>query len=155
LTYWEGASGWALVAVVREPGSVTPIHGHPHFMLGKAIEGKLEELRFREVPESRAATGERRIELVWRGVLAHEELVEADGLDALHVVRAVGGVPAIDLQLRGPELGRPGRLLRPRDGVDALSLAVGDRVYAIEEIDARPGQSGDGAAAGRPVAEAG
>src|SRR6185369_13508652 len=46
LTYWEGKSGWALVAVVREPGSVTPIHAHPHRMLGKAIEGTVEELTF-------------------------------------------------------------------------------------------------------------
>src|SRR2546421_680634 len=48
MTYWEGRSGWALVAVVREPGSTTPIHAHPHRLLGKAIEGTLEELRFRE-----------------------------------------------------------------------------------------------------------
>jgi hypothetical protein len=44
LTYWEGKSGWALVAVVREPGSVTPIHAHPQRKLGKALEGRREEL---------------------------------------------------------------------------------------------------------------
>src|SRR5204862_3774650 len=55
LTYWEGSSGWALVAIVREPGSVTPIHAHPHRMLGKAIEGRLEELRFRQLDLSSAA----------------------------------------------------------------------------------------------------
>ena len=48
VTYWEGRSGWALVAVAREPGSATPIHAHPHRLLGKAIEGVLEELRFAE-----------------------------------------------------------------------------------------------------------
>jgi uncharacterized membrane protein YadS len=150
LTYWEGESGWALVAVVREPGSVTPIHAHPHRMLGKAIEGKLEELRFREIEER---GNELEVELVFRGILAHEELVEGNGLESIHVVRAASNVPAIDIQLRGPELGRPGRLLRPREPVDVLSLPVGARIAAFEEIDARPGQSGDGAAAGRPVAE--
>lgn len=158
LTYWEGASGWALVAVVREAGSVTPIHAHPHRMLGKAIEGRLEELRFREVERDGGAPASGRapcsIELVSRAVLAHEELVEADGLATLHVVRAVGDAPAIDIQLRGPEVGLPGRLIRPRDPVDVLSLDVGARISAVEEIDVRPGQSGDGAAAGRPSPEA-
>lgn len=152
LTYWEGKSGWALVAVVREAGSVTPIHAHPHRMLGKAIEGRLEELRFREIEQ--ASGSARSVELVSRSVLAHEELVEADGLASLHVVRAVGDAPAIDIQLRGPEVGRPGRLLRPRERVDVLALDVGARITAIEEIDGRPGQSGDGAAAGRPAPEA-
>lgn len=147
LTYWEGKSGWALVAVVREPGSVTPIHAHPHRMLGKAIEGRLEELRFREVDGGC-------VELVSRNILAHEELVEADGLATLHVVRAVGDAPAIDIQLRGPEVGKPGRLLRPRErDLDVLALDVGARIAAVEEVDARPGQSGDGAAAGRPAPE--
>ena len=82
-----------------------------------------------------------------------KELVEADGPESIHVVRAVSNVPAIDIQLRGPELGRPGRLLRPREPVDISRLQVGARIAAIEEIDGRPGQSGDGAAAGRPVAE--
>ncbi|OJY21067.1 MAG: hypothetical protein BGO98_13915 [Myxococcales bacterium 68-20] len=152
LTYWEGKSGWALVAVVREAGSVTPIHAHPHRMLGKAIEGRLEELRFRELEQG--SGGARSVELVSRSLLAHEELVEADGLASLHVVRAVGDAPAIDIQLRGPEVGRPGRLLRPRERVDVLALDVGARITAIEEIDGRPGQSGDGAAAGRPAPEA-
>ncbi|MBX3217748.1 MAG: putative sulfate exporter family transporter [Labilithrix sp.] len=154
LTYWEGASGWALVAVVREAGSVTPIHAHPHRMLGKAIEGRLEELRFREVEGGASAGAPCSVELVSRAVLAHEELVEADGLATLHVVRAVGDAPAIDIQLRGPEIGRPGRLIRPRERVDVLALDVGARIAAVEEIDARPGQSGDGAAAGRPSPEA-
>ncbi len=155
LTYWEGKSGWALVAVVREPGSVTPIHAHPHRMLGKAIEGRLEELRFREVETAPSVAKDARcVELVSRNVLAHEELVEADGLSTLHVVRAVGETPAIDIQLRGPEVGRPGRLLRPRESVDVLSLDVGARIAAFEEVDVRPGQSGDGAAAGRPAPEA-
>jgi uncharacterized integral membrane protein (TIGR00698 family) len=154
LTYWEGESGWALVAVVREPGSVTPIHAHPHRMLGKAIEGRLEELRFREVDGATPANDACCVELVSRNVLAHEELVVADGLATLHVVRAVGDGPAIDIQLRGPEVGRPGRLLRPRERVDVLELDVGARISTIEEVDARPGQHGDGAAAGRPAPEA-
>lgn len=166
LTYWEGKSGWALVAVVREPGSVTPIHAHPHRMLGKAIEGRLEELRFREVDGSgkvlstkeespRSVSRRLEVELVAREVLPHEALVEADGLNALHVVRAVGDAPAIDIQLRGPELGKPGRLLRPcESNVDVLKLEVGTRLTAFEEVDLRPGQSGDGAAAGRPSPEA-
>ncbi len=156
LTYWEGRTGWALVAVVREPGSVTPIHAHPHRMLGKAIEGRLEELRFRQVdaPETKIRRDVRCIELESRSILAHEELVEADGLATLHVVRAVGETPAIDIQLRGPEVGEPGRLLRPESACDVLALDVGARIVAIEEIDGRPGQSGDGAAAGRPSPEA-
>lgn len=146
LTYWEGKSGWALVAVVREPGSMTPIHAHPHRMLGKAIEGRLEELRFKDVSGG--------VELLAREILAHEALVEADGLASLHVVRAVGDGPAIDIQLRGPEVGKPGRLIKPRTPVDVLSLDIGAHIDATEEIDARPGQSGDGAAAGRPAPEA-
>jgi hypothetical protein len=132
--------------VVREPGSMTPIHAHPHRMLGKAIEGRLEELRFKDVSGG--------VELTSRAVLAHEELVEAEGLAALHVVRAIGDGPAIDIQLRGPEVGKPGRVLRPKVHVDVLQLDVGATIEAIEEIDARPGQSGDGAAAGRPAPEA-
>ncbi len=155
LTYWEGKSGWALVAVVREAGSVTPIHAHPHRMFGKAIEGRLEELRFREVEDApHASKNACCVELVSRNVLAHEELVEADGLATLHVVRAVGETPAIDIQLRGPECGAPGRLVRPREHVDVLALVVGARIPAFEEVDGRPGQSGDGAAAGRPAPEA-
>ncbi len=159
ITYWQGRSGWALVAVVREPGATTPIHAHPHRMLGKAIEGRLEELRFRQVDDApRSASMTRRaarwIELASRNVLAHEELVEADGLSSLHVVRAIGDAAAIDIQLRGPEVGSPGRLLRPETPIDLLSLEVGARIVAVEEIDGRPGQSGDGAAAGAPSPEA-
>jgi hypothetical protein len=142
LTYWEGRSGWALVAVVREPGSVTPIHAHPHRLLGKAIEGTLEELRFNDL-------GGHRYELASRAVLAHEDLVETDGLATLHVVRAVGELPAIDLQLRGPEVGSPGRIVRPRGKLDVLTIHIGASFEADEEVDARPGQAGDGAAAGR------
>jgi uncharacterized integral membrane protein (TIGR00698 family) len=142
VTYWEGTSGWALVAIARDPGAATPIHAHPHRLLGKAIEGALEELRFREL-----CAGQ--IELSSRGLLGHEELVEADGLTSLHVVRAVGARMAIDLQLRGPEIGRPGRLLVPAPPVDVLSLAVGDRLQVTEESDTRPGHGGEGAAVGR------
>lgn len=143
ITYWEGRTGWALVAVCREPGSITPIHAHPHRLLGKAIEGVLEELRFDQI-----SAGE--VELVSRAVLAHEELVETEGLATLHVVRAVGLRSAIDLQLRGPEVGKPGRRLRTLDaGIDFANLAVGARVRSIEEIDDRPGHSGEGAGAGR------
>ena len=143
VTYWEGTSGWALVAVCREPDSATPIHAHPHRLLGKTIEGVIEELTFAEAPKG-AFT------LAARNVLGHNELVETDGLATLHLVRVVGSRPAIDLQLRGPEVGLPGRRLRTARPLDFGRLAVGDRVEATEEIDDRPGQSGDGAAAGRP-----
>ncbi len=142
ITYWEGESGWALVALSREPGATTPIHAHPHRMLGKAIEGALEELRFREV-----AAGE--IELESRTVLGHEELVEAEGLATIHVVRAAGRTPAIDLQLRGPETGRPGRVLCAPADVDLATLAVGAHLRVTEEVDCRPGHGGEGAHAGR------
>jgi hypothetical protein len=145
ITYWQGRTGWALVAVCREPGSATPIHAHPHRLIGKAIEGAVEELRFSE-----GAPGQLRLDA--RGVLSHNDLVETDGLDALHVVRVVSAQPAIDLQLRGPELGRPGRMLCPVGSIDVAQLSVGDRLAVTEEIDSRPGQGGEGADAGRPPA---
>jgi uncharacterized integral membrane protein (TIGR00698 family) len=148
VTYWEGRSGWALVAVAREPGSATPIHAHPHRLLGKAIEGVLEELRFAE-----DASGG--LTLTTRQILAHNDLVETDGLATLHVVRVVGANAAIDLQLRGPEVGSPGRRLRTRAPLDFASLAVGARIEASEEIDDRPGQGGEGAGAGRAPAPPG
>jgi uncharacterized integral membrane protein (TIGR00698 family) len=147
ITYWEGKSGWALVAIARDPGQATPIHAHPHRLLGKAIEGALEELRFREVRQ-----GE--IELFSRSILGHEELVEADGRAALHVVRAIGRRAAIDLQLRGPELGGPGRLLVAAPEVDLLTLTVGARLRVTEESDPRPGHGGEGAGVGRLPATA-
>ena len=142
VTYWEGASGWALVALSRDPGSTTPIHAHPHRLLGKAIEGVLEEMRVREV-----TPGD--LELASRIVLGHEELVETDALSTIHVVRAVGAKAAIDLQLRGPEVGQPGRLLRTVVPLDLTTLAVGARLQVSEEADLRPGHGGEGAAAGR------
>ena len=145
VTYWEGKSGWALVAVCREPGSVTPIHAHPHRLLGKAIEGTLEELTFDELDA-------RHFALRSRQVLGHNELVETPGLAALHVVRAVGDRAAIDLQLRGPEVGTPGRRLRT--AVDPLSLAIGATFEGDLEVDDRPGHGGEGASVGRPPPDA-
>lgn len=147
ITYWQGKNGWALVAMCRDPGSMTPIHAHPHRLLGKAIEGVLEELRFRE-----AGGGE--LELVSRSVLGHEELVETQALDTLHIVRAVGQSPTVDLQFRGPEVGRPGRSFRVEDATDPLTLAPGARLRVFEQIDDRPGHHGEGASAGRMKAHA-
>jgi uncharacterized integral membrane protein (TIGR00698 family) len=141
VTYWQGRSGWALVAICREAGSATPIHAHPHRLIGKAIEGVLEELRFRELPG-----GE--LEVVSRALLGHNDLVETDGLATLHLVRAAGPTPAIDLQLRGPECGSPGRLLRTRAPLELDALRPGMRLAVREEVDDRPGQGGEGAAAG-------
>ncbi|HEY3820447.1 MAG TPA: putative sulfate exporter family transporter [Polyangiaceae bacterium] len=141
-TFWEGASGWALVAVCRDPGSATPIHAHPHRLLGKSIEGILEELRF-------AVVGEGRLRLVERKALTHGDLVETDGLATPHLVRALGDHHTIDMQLRGPESGSPGRRWQELDAVDYERLAIGAEVVTRTEIDDRPGQSGDGAAAGR------
>jgi uncharacterized integral membrane protein (TIGR00698 family) len=140
-TYWQGASGWALVALCRDPGAITPIHAHPHRLLGKAIEGVLEELRFHE-----ARAGE--LELESRAVLAHEELVETEALSTIHVVRVVGRRAAIDLQLRGPEVGTPGRVLRAAAPLDLQAMAVGARLTVTEEPDRRPGHGGEGAGAG-------
>jgi hypothetical protein len=142
LTYWEGTGGWALVAIARDPGATTPIHAHPHRMLGKAIEGSLEELRFREI-------GPGELELATRGILGHEELVEAEGPSTVHVVRAVGRRLAIDLQLRGPETGKPGRLFVANPPVDLRALEPGARLQVVEESDARPGHGGEGAGVGR------
>jgi hypothetical protein len=144
VTYWEGTSGWALVAICREPGAITPIHAHPHRLLGKAIEGILEELTFDQID---AHT----YRLRSRKVLGHNELVETPGLSMLHVVRAVGDRAAIDLQLRGPEMGSPGRRLRTK--IDPLSLTVDATFEAELEVDDRPGQGGEGASVGRPSAQ--
>jgi uncharacterized integral membrane protein (TIGR00698 family) len=141
-TFWEGASGWALVAVCRDPGSATPIHAHPHRLLGKSIEGILEELRF-------AVVGDGRLRLVERKALTHGDLVETDGLATPHLVRALGDHHTIDMQLRGPESGSPGKRWQELDPVDYEHLALGAEVVTRTEIDDRPGQSGDGAAAGR------
>lgn len=140
VTYWEGKSGWALVAVCREAGSVTPIHAHPHRLIGKSIEGTVEELTFEERDRGTYA-------LRARQVLGHNQLIETDGLSTLHLVHAVGDRSSIDLQLRGPEVGHPGR--RVRTAVDPLSLAIGATFQGELEIDDRPGQAGEGAAAGR------
>lgn len=140
VTYWEGRTGWALVAVCREAGSATPIHAHPHRLLGKTIEGTVEELTFEERAPGAFA-------LRTRKVLGHNQLIETDGLSALHLVHAIGDRATIDLQLRGPEVGSPGRRLKT--DVDPLSLAVGATFQGEFEIDDRPGQAGEGAAAGR------
>ncbi|MEZ4385482.1 MAG: putative sulfate exporter family transporter [Nannocystaceae bacterium] len=145
ITYWEGASGWALVAVARAPGSATPIHAHPHRLLGKAIEGVIEEIRFAE-------RGDGELEVASRRVLGHNALVESDGRGAIHLVRALGPAAAIDLQLRGPEDGRPGRRFIVDGPLDVDHLAAGARVRAREEADDRPGHGGEGAAAGRVAA---
>ncbi len=141
ITYWQGASGWALVAVCRDEGSATPIHAHPHRLLGKTIEGLIEEVRFTDL-----GTGE--LLVASRQVLQHNELVETDGLATLHLIRAIGGRPAIDLQLRGPEVGSPGRRLRTRGPLDVDALTVGAHLFAAEEIDDRPGHAGEGAKVG-------
>jgi hypothetical protein len=86
---------------------------------------------------------------VSREVLGHEQLVETDGLKTLHVVRAYGATPAIDLQMRGPESGLPGRRLKLRTPIDLTSVAIGAHLAVLEEIDDRPGHGGEGAAAGR------
>jgi uncharacterized integral membrane protein (TIGR00698 family) len=142
ITYWEGKSGWALVALCRQPGTATPIHAHPHRMLGKSIEGALEELRF-------AARGDDRVELTERRLLGHNELVETDGLATLHVVRVAGAGAAIDLQLRGPESGQPGRRMRVTAPVDFATLGVGSSLPVVVEVDDRPGHGGEGAGVGR------
>ncbi|HEY6458788.1 MAG TPA: hypothetical protein VIY73_01520, partial [Polyangiaceae bacterium] len=141
-TFWEGKSGWALVAVCRDPGSETPIHAHPHRLLGKSIEGTLEELRFAE-------KGETTLRLVERRVLAHDDLVETDGLATPHLVRALGDRHAIDVQLRGPESGSPGKRWRAAAPVDFAHLVVGTDLATSLEVDDRPGQAGDGPKAGR------
>jgi len=138
ITFWGGdPSSWALVALCRQPGSATPIHAHPHRLLGKTIEGVLEELRFRE--------NEGSVELTSRSILGHGDLVETDGLATLHALRVAGPGPAIDLQLRGPEVGSPGRRLRTLEPLNLATLGIGAPFRAVEEIDDRPGHAGEGA----------
>jgi hypothetical protein len=141
LTYWEGRSGWALVAVCREPGSTTPVHAHPHRLLAKTIEGSVEELRFSEDGTT--------LVLTERKLFAHDELVETEGLDTIHVIRNVGPRVAIDLQLRGPEQGQPGRRLKPAVPIDLTRAPVGARFAVEPEVDDRPGHAGEGPSAGR------
>ena len=58
--------------------------------------------------------------------------------------------PAIDLQLRGPEVGQPGPPLpRPPSRSTSTRSRVGARVSRRGGIDDRPGHGGEGAAAGR------
>src|SRR5262249_8904750 len=114
-------------------------------LLGKAIEGTLEELRFRERDADR-------IELVERKLLGHNDLVVTDALATVHVVRVVGDGPAIDLQLRGPEVGSPGRRLDTVEPTDLSTLPVGTLLSVVGPVDDRPGQAGEGASAGRPPA---
>jgi hypothetical protein len=115
---------------------------HPHRLLGKSIEGATEELRFEDV-------GDGRLRLLERRALAHGDVVETDGLATPHLVRAVGDHHTIDLQLRGPESGLPGRRYRATDPLDLDTLAIGTLVPTSAEIDDRPGHAGDGARTGR------
>jgi len=122
-----------------------PIHAHPHRMLGKAIEGVLEELPF-----SRGGEGD------WwsscpREVLGHEELVEIDGLATLHVVRAHGGAPTIDPRCVTRER-KAGPALQAAEPVDMATLVLGARLAVLEEIDDRTRSMA--ARAHRPVASA-
>ena len=76
--------------------------------------------------------------------------METDGLATPHLVRAVGDRHAIDVQLRGPESGSPGQAMAVRSTRSTSHrLAVGADVVTSLEVDDRPGQAGDGAAAGR------
>jgi uncharacterized membrane protein YadS len=140
-TYWQGRSGWALVAIYREPESHTPIHAHSHRLLAKTIEGTVEELQFSE------DAGE--VVLVGRRLLAHGELVETEGPGGVHLIRARGPRGAIDLQLRGPELGGAGRRLALLEPIDLSILPIGARLAARAESDDRPGHGGEGPQAGR------
>jgi hypothetical protein len=140
-TYWQGTSGWSLVAVCRDPRAATPIHAHPHRLLAKTIEGSVEELRFQAEGDD--------LHLVERRRPAHDELVETAGLATIHLIRNVGPRPAIDLQLRGPEEGSPGRRFIPAAPVDLDRLTPGTTVLVRAEADDRPGHGGEGAAGGR------
>ncbi len=140
-TYWHGASGWALVAVVRDPGSITPIHSHSHRLYAKTLEGVVEELSFEEQPGEVILTG--------RKHMTHDELVEAAGPSVVHVIRNASDRIAIDLQLRGPEQGGAGRHLRPVTTTDLAALSIGARLPITPEDDARPGHGGEGPSGGR------
>lgn len=137
LTYWEGQCGWALVAVCREPGAATPIHVHSHALIGKTIEGELEEARFDRAP----------FRLRSRAILAHNDLVNLEGGKELHAIRALGDHEAIDLQLRGPELPEPGVCVATT--FDWTTAAIGATFAGEIVTDVRPGQHGDGSSAGR------
>ena len=100
----------------------------------------MEELRFGEEDGAVVLTG--------RHLLAHGELVETGGLADVHVIRALGPRLGLDLQLRGPEQGSPGRRLRAAAAVDLAALAVGASVPVALERDTRPGHGGEGAAVG-------
>lgn len=142
LTYWQGTSGWALVAFRYEPGSATPIHAHSHRLIGKPIEGILEEFRFVE-------RGAGALELAERRVLGRSDLVECDGLASPHLVRPIARQGAIDIQVRGPEPGQPGRRYHPASPLPLDALEPTARIPVTVEVDDRPGQAGEGPGAGR------
>ncbi len=142
LTYWQGTGGWALVAFRYEPGSATPIHAHSHRLIGKPIEGILEEFRFVE-------RGAETLELAERRVLGRSDLVECDGLATPHLVRPIARHGAIDIQVRGPEPGQPGRRYHPASPLSLDALEPTARIPVTVEIDDRPGQAGEGPGGGR------
>jgi hypothetical protein len=86
--------------------------------------------------------------LTARHLLARDELVETGGPADVHVIRALGPRVGIDLQLRGPEQGGPGRRLRAAADVDLGALPVGARIAVTSERDTRPGHGGEGPRAG-------
>ena len=139
LTYWQGRSGWALVAVCRAPGAATPIHAHSHPLIGKTIEGQLEETRF-----SHDGDGTFRIDD--REVLDHNHIVALEGGRELHAIRALGSSEAIDLQFRGPELPEPG--VRVDTDLEWTAATVGVAFAGTILPDLRPGQHGDGPESG-------
>jgi hypothetical protein len=143
LTYWQGQSGWALVALCRDPGAATPIHTHPHALFTRPVVGAVEELRFEE-----RAPGQ--LSLVARRVVGGGEVLETPAQTTVHLVRALGDSPVIDLQLRGPEEGRAGRVFHPVSEAPAPDTwTVGQSLSVREAADARPGHRGEGAGAGR------
>lgn len=139
-TFWEGNNDWALVAVCRSPGAATPIHSHSHELIGKTIEGQIEELRFSQRDDDR-------YELTTRQQMKLGALWTLEAQKGLHAIRTVGERESIDLQFRGPEIGGGGICIE--SDIDWLAATPGTLFSGSETADLRPGQSGDGAAPGR------
>jgi uncharacterized integral membrane protein (TIGR00698 family) len=97
--YWVGDNGWSLGAVLRAAGSVTEVHAHPEAMIGKAIEGEIDEVRF--------GVGEDGLEETSVERLVHNDVTVREAGAGPHQIRVSPKQGAIDLQLRGPSSESP------------------------------------------------
>jgi uncharacterized membrane protein YadS len=139
VTYWQGGSGWALVAVCREPARAPPSTPTPSTASGQGDRGVLEELRFDDLGGA-AGCGS-------AGAASSATSTSSSPTGCPRCTWCASSAPSRPsiCSCAGPEQGGPGRLLRV--DVDPASLSEGMELSAIEDVDARPGHGGEGAGA--------